>query len=313
MHVTRDATKSNPSAPRSLRTRISRLGRRIPLLKPFVRRTSIEWLKLLVEFRWLFHSQRKARDHGLPTDLIVSLTSYPDRFPTLHKTLKCLLMQNVRPTAVVLWIAHEDAPALPENVRTLTARGLTIRLTENLRSYKKIIPALATFPDAIIVTADDDVYYPPGWLKGFVEEYNPSDNQILCYRGHFIRSESGKILPYDLWDKAVTLDTASYDMFFTGVGGVLYPPHILHHDATDINLIHTLCPTTDDVWLNWMARLNGAMIRKVGCIGRFYEWPGSQTTALMHVNVGDNAENDRQIANVVSKYGTAHITIEHSA
>jgi hypothetical protein len=66
-----------------------------------------------------------------------------------------------------------------------------------------------------------------------------------------------------------------------------------------------LCPSTDDVWLNWMARLGGAKIRKVGPKQRFHEWIGSQETALQNTNRFASAGNDRQIANIVRAYGYA--------
>ena len=44
-------------------------------------------------------------------------------------------------------------------------RGLEIRECDNLRSFKKLVPALQTFPNAFIVTADDDLYFAPNWLE----------------------------------------------------------------------------------------------------------------------------------------------------
>jgi hypothetical protein len=43
--------------------------------------------------------------HNLPGELIVSLTSYPDRFPTLHKTVRSLLSQDMLADRTILWVA----------------------------------------------------------------------------------------------------------------------------------------------------------------------------------------------------------------
>ena len=112
---------------------------------------------------------REQRPHGLQNSVVVSLTSYPPRFPYLDKTIKSLLDQSVKADHTLLWIAVDDIEHLPEAVRSLTSHGLQIKTCEDIRSYKKIIPALEAFPEATIVTADDDVYYKPDWLEGLVE------------------------------------------------------------------------------------------------------------------------------------------------
>src|SRR5579864_6248399 len=116
-----------------------------------------DWLRpWRVAVRWIL--RRSGTPHGLPGTLVVSLTSYPPRFPTVALTLRCLLTQSIKPDHVILWIAHADEARLPPEVLALRALGLEIRSTEDLRSFKKIVPALRDFPDAFIVTADDDVY-----------------------------------------------------------------------------------------------------------------------------------------------------------
>ncbi len=44
-------------------------------------------------------------------------------------------------------------------------KGLTIDWCEDIKSYKKLIPTLKKYPDAIIVTADDDLIYDNKWLE----------------------------------------------------------------------------------------------------------------------------------------------------
>lgn len=270
-------------------------------LKSLAKPAFMKGLEAWANWRWR-HRKRGAH-HGLPNRLIVSLTSYPKRYDVLELTLKTILTQDVSPDGVVLWIAHEDILALPPSIRALEGAGLTIQATENLRSYKKIIPALQQYGDSIIVTADDDVYYPPYWLAGLVSEYKVGVPEVLCHRAHVMkRSETG-FQPYDSWHFNIRPARSAPDVFFTGVGGVLYPPGILHAHARNVETIQKLCPTTDDVWLNWMVRLNGASVRKVDGWIRFYEWSGSQGVALQNTNRGDNAGNDAQIANVVRSYG----------
>lgn len=244
--------------------------------------------------------------HSLPHRLVVSLTSYPKRFDVLHLTIKSILAQDVAADVVVLWVAHGDMDKLPGNVRRLEGRGLTIRATDDLRSYKKIIPALAEYRDAIIVTADDDVYYPRHWLRTFCEAYRPGEREVLCYRAHRMVFDRDGLAPYADWRFEITDTEPAPDVFFTGVGGVFYPPGVFHEDVADRARLMELCPSTDDVWLNWMVRLGGARIRKVGRRQRFHEWGGSQAVALQNTNRFGSG-NDQQIANVIRAYGDAGV------
>ena len=101
--------------------------------------------------------------------LIVSLTSFPQRMYEIHYTLYSLLTQTVKPAKVILWLGAEQFPNLekdvPEKVLKLKENGLTIEWTNNLRSYTKLVPALKKYPNNIIATADDDIYYEKEWLE----------------------------------------------------------------------------------------------------------------------------------------------------
>lgn len=271
------------------------------LVRPAYLRGLAAWTTLRMGFL------KPGAAHSLPHRLVVSLTSYPKRFDVLHLTIKSILAQDMAADVVVLWVAHGDMDQLPANIRRLERHGLTIRATDDLRSYKKIIPTLAEYGDAFIVTADDDVYYPRHWLRTFCEAYRPGEREVLCYRAHRMAFDGEALAPYDSWSFEITDTEPAPDVFFTGVGGVFYPPGIFHEDVADRARLMELCPSTDDVWLNWMVRLGGAKIRKVGRRQRFHEWQGSQAVALQNTNRFATAGNDQQIANIIRAYGYAGV------
>ncbi|WP_416861963.1 hypothetical protein, partial [Helicobacter ganmani] len=108
--------------------------------------------------------------------LIASLTSYPLRIPTLHYTLYSLLTQTLKPHKLILWLSKEEFPNkeqdLPSSVLDFTNHGLEIKWCEkNIKSYKKLIPTLQDYLNAIIVTCDDDVIYPKNWLSKLYNAY----------------------------------------------------------------------------------------------------------------------------------------------
>ena len=235
-------------------------------------------------------------------ELVVSLTSYPPRFATLHLTLKCLLTQTLRPHAVILWVAEQDLALLPDEVTRLASEGLSIRACADLRSYKKIVPALESYRGAFIATADDDLYYDENWLQQLAARHSPGGHDVICHRGHEIRHDPwGRPLPYLAW-RLNTGAAECANLFLTGCGGVLYPPGSLDNAATDRDGFMRFCPTNDDIWLYWMARRAGSAILKVPGRHRRHVWRGSQKQALLHVNVLYGA-NDRQIRAMTDAFG----------
>jgi len=245
----------------------------------------------------------KRRTPRLESNIIVSITSYPARYRILPLTLKTLLMQSHADYRLILWIAHDDYKALPRSVRRLTRAGLEIMTCADLRSYKKLIPAMMQFPDHIIVTADDDVCYWPTWLAELVSEYSPGKNEVLCHRMHQIRMKAdGTPMPYREWVfESDSLQPHSLN-FATGAGGILYPPHTFPKEAFDERQMFSQCATADDIWFHWMARRNGMMVRKVPSTSALRLWSGSQDTALWQLNVWGH-ENDRLIENMTKAYG----------
>ena len=167
--------------------------------------------------------------HRLPFELIVSLTSYPKRYGTLAKTLKSLLDQTIAADRTILWIAYDDVDALPAEVRLLAQHGLEIRLCTDLGSYKKLVPSLIEYPEAAIVTADDDLYYPPDWLQSLADAAAQDPTVVIAHRCHIaLLNNDGTLCDYDKW----SMDTSARSegdgglLFPTGGAGVLYPPHL---------------------------------------------------------------------------------------
>lgn len=244
----------------------------------------------------------RGRPHGLPGRLVVSLTSYPARFATLHLTLQAILSQSVLPDRVILWLDPGDEAKLPQAVRALVGQGLELREAPPLRSYNKIVPTLLDSPDAFIVTADDDVYYTRDWLKQLVEAALDGA-RIVCIRAHrVVLGPDDKPKSYHDWQRNITQPETSPLVFLTGVSGVLYSPGVFHPDVTRDDLFTRLAPSSDDVWLYWMHRMNGVEARKIGGKTRILEWEGSQAQSLRAGNL-QGSGNDQAVAAMMQHYG----------
>jgi hypothetical protein len=235
--------------------------------------------------------------HTLPGQLIVSLTSHPPRFPMLRQALDSLLGQDMRPDAVVLWLARHEFASLPSDILRLD--GLTIRQCEDLRSYKKLIPALEAYPGAFVLTADDDLVYPRTWVRDFVQAYR-GQNEVICRRKREVSLDpSGKALtPYNTWP--IIQDEAKGDWVFpTSCHGMLVVPGSLSPKVADMKQAQRLCPMNDDIWWWWWAYPN--LVRSIVGSDPIRDLPtGKDGLWSQHNRDGGN---DRQIAAMIDAYG----------
>ncbi len=239
------------------------------------------------------HSPSPTRSEG--EKIIVSLTSFPARINIVVKTIKTLLTQTLKPDAVILWLAPEQFPNgekdLPQELLDLKQYGLTIDWYKDIRSYKKIIPTLKKYPNAVIITTDDDIYYAPDTLESLYKSYLEHKTEVHAHRCDWLKVVEEDVqtpppnpLPQGAgehacgaqskhkvikWKKTRELyldrhrGVASFHNRLTGYGAVLYPPNCFYKDVCDESLIKELIPTHDDIWLWAMATLNGYKTRLV--------------------------------------------------
>lgn len=246
-------------------------------------------------------------------EIIVSLTSFPQRMYDMHFGLYSLFNQSVKPNKIILWLAEEEFPNkekdLPCTVLFFLEKGLEIKWCSNIKSYKKLIPSLKAFPNAIIVTADDDIYYPEDWLEKLCQSYQKNPQCIHCHRAHKIRLDSNKkILPYAMWEHEIRNSLPAYINFFTGCGGVLFPPKSLYADILNEALFTKLAPNADDIWFWAMAVLQKTKIvvaedniKQLTYINPERELGLNGEITLFSQN-GSQGQNDVQLRNVLAHY-----------
>lgn len=298
--VPSDLLEASPEDDRqSFTNALEVLNRKAPQIRPSAPVT--HWQQVIKSMIAVNHP-KEPRRHGLKGELIVSLTSYPRRYDYLPVALDSLLSQSVRSDRIILWIAEQDRSALSKDILAFEKQGLDIRFCRDIRSYKKIIPALEQFPNAYIVTADDDTYYSTYWLEELISAHK-STGKIPGHRLHRVAlSASGEPLPYNQWKREIREDLRPHPLNFpTGIGGVLYPPNSFHSDVTNDELFMSLCPTADDMWLYFMARLAGKEFHPATGSVRILELPGSLEMSLFSENY--NGGNDKQMKALLDHYG----------
>lgn len=291
------------------------LARSIKLLKDRILLPLVEPYCLS---RWNRYSSKKdflgINKPERPVPIIVSLTTFPARINGVHFVIETLLTQSMKPDKIILWLATEQFPNLekdlPDDLLRLKKYGLTISWCHDIRSYKKLIPTINEYPDAIIITADDDIYYHPDMVKRLYKAYEKDSKSIHCHRVTKIYMEDGefKTAPggYEVYHHPSFLHK------LTGGSGTCYPPRALYKDICREDLFMTLAPTNDDIWFWIMAVLNGIRCNVVQhsctaicCVG------DSQDYSLTSIN--DNGERLfwKQFESVLKYYPEAVSILEN--
>ena len=250
-------------------------------------------------------------DEKRELEIIVSLTSYPDRIYDIHYNIYSLLKQTLKPNRIILWLGEEQFPNrdkdLSKKLLEFTKYGLTIKYIKDLKSYTKLVPALKEYPNALIVTADDDIFYRNDWLEKLYNGYLEDNKSIICHKIAKIEIKDKKVIPINNWKLPGKCECSSFSNSLLGFAGVLYPPNCLYKDVFNEELFKKLAPTNDDIWFWAMAVLNNTKITLIEnspfpiyVNSAREKWLINELT-LFKSNGGEN-NNQIQFDNVINNY-----------
>lgn len=238
----------------------------------------------------------KKRDY-CESKVIVSLTSYDKRFTTLPLCLKSLLKQTVKPDKIILYLTESDSSSITKQIEQLKQFGIEIKFEKgNIKPHKKYYYAMQKYPDAILITVDDDVIYDKNLIKRLLLIHSKYPKAIVAERARVIEFNKNGFFNYKSWNLARNFSKPSLKLLATGVGGVLYPPHILNTKLLlNVNYI-TKYISVDDLWLKAVEILSGVptVTSIKNCSHpRYTEIPSSaQENALSRMNL-DKSQNDK--------------------
>lgn len=240
-------------------------------------------------------------------NVIASLTSWKERIGTAHLAIKTILRQTHSPDLTVLYLAEEEFPQrekeLPSELRVLRSRRFEIRwIKKNIRSYKKLIPALKDFPEDVIITFDDDLLFHKDLVKRLLAAYMENPEVIHCHRIRNVLFDANGKLVYPKTHH-VPFERPSYLNKLSGGAACLYPPHSLHRDVSREDKFMTLAPTNDDLWFWLMAVLNGRRVNVVkDNIDRLEYLPDTQDVGLNMINNLGDKLFFRDLDNILNAY-----------
>lgn len=234
--------------------------------------------------------------------LIISLTSYSRRINNVWQVVYTLLCQSLKPDKIILWLSEEEfgnISNLPNNLKKLVKYGLEVRFCKDIGPHKKYYYTMKNYPQAIVITVDDDVYYPSNTVELLYKKHLEFPNSVCCNWAHEITFDSERhIRPYSQWKSAIDNHNMlpQNKIFPVGYQGVLYPAKCLDNIVFSEKSIARLAPTTDDIWLKFAAFLNKTKaIRTDKGNYKFFEIISSQKYSLFKINVKEYNKNDKSI------------------
>lgn len=253
------------------------------------------------------------RSSNAEDDIIVSLTSYGHRvFDSAPYAIYSLFNQSVLPNRIILYLGVNEwnDENIPDNLKRLKLSGLEIYYCEDLRSYKKLIPAMMAFPNNPIITFDDDVYYNDATIYELLEEYNRSDKKsVICHRGAIVERKNGEFIPYNKWRDYMYGN--KYSLYSPiGVDGVLYPTKMYDKEILNKDAFMKYAPFADDLWF-WLnsyklgirvINVENTSSKKNRNVNTMEQLIEKKSTAL-HFRNFVNGANNTQFANLLNYFG----------
>ena len=236
-------------------------------------------------------------------DHVISLTSHPARFATLHIALDQLLNQHLIPKKIYLNIAQSDLSKLPNKIKELESGGvLKINSCSDLGPGKKLIPTLKLEENLPIIVVDDDLFFETDLTMKLLVQHHLSPKNVVAKRVHKIIYEAnGSIASYSKWIKNYSLSNGpASDLFPTSGAGTLYKKEFFHPDVMDEESYKALSLHTDDLWWFVHSKRAGVITKRMAGYSKLEFIDGTQENGLW--NTGNKDRNDPNLKSLLSKY-----------
>jgi hypothetical protein len=179
------------------------------------------WFKKIVEKR-----QKK---------VIISLTSYPQRFDFLPSVFDSIKNQSFLIKNIKLVLTNNDRKLFKGDINGIDI--MTVK--KDLKPHKKYYYTMSKYRDYAILTIDDDTIYCNNMINSLFNSYIEHPNIVSGRAGHFMKYKgNGELTGYLSWFAPInSVKNIDYNIFLIGVGGIIYPPDILNIKEEYLDII----------------------------------------------------------------------------
>ena len=183
--------------------------------------------------------------------IVVTLTSIPQRVRMLAPTLRSLLEQSESANRIIVALpekARRDGSTYPHAEQLHLPPGVERLTCEDEGPATKLLPALIAEPDALLVVVDDDVIYPPDFLRTLLKAHRRNPRAAVGYRGVCLAEGVAFGELSHVFATNVKIDER-VDVLF-GTWGYLLPPGALDRAVHDFSGTPEALRMVDDVWIS---------------------------------------------------------------
>jgi hypothetical protein len=234
--------------------------------------------------------------------IVVSLTSYPQRLFTLWLVLETILRQRVQPDVICVYLTRSQVPSeksLPKSLIRMKSRGVKfVFCPDKIRSHSKYFYAMKEFPEECVITVDDDLFYRSDLIENLLECHKLYPHAIIT---NWAKKMKPRIRIYNQWPDMKQAQITRMACLL-GVSGVLYPPQAIAQEAFDVESIREISLTSDDLWLSYMAILNGTSFYYTAYA--FHHLPVMIANKSTLLADNRNGGNQKCIDKIFEKYGS---------
>lgn len=198
--------------------------------------------------------------------IILSMATMPSRKVRLLENLPSIYGQSYDFDILILNINNNVTNEDMDWYNGLTAiykKMIIVRGDDKWKSCNKLLYALKQYPDDIIITIDDDIYYPKDCIRKLIQQYEITPQCIISHEINPMKIKNGKLSYINGFD--IKLKQREWGKYLSSC--TLYPPHTF--DNTDLydydKMMYCTNGNHDELWFWIHSTLNG-----VQCVGLNY-------------------------------------------
>ena len=200
--------------------------------------------------------------------VIVSMATIPSRKQRLLENIPSLINQRYNFDYLIINVLDnlsDDDYNFYNDIKSLDNRIIINKVEDKWKSCNKLLPSIKHFPDDVIITVDDDIYYPNECIGTLMKQYLITPDCIIAQETNPVIIENGKIKFVNRVD--VKLMQKSWSKYLSGC--CLFPPHVF--DGTDVfnwdKMMEITNGTHDELWF-WV----NSTLKGVRVVGLNYIW-----------------------------------------
>lgn len=233
----------------------------------FLQNTPVENFFKVNDMSWdkleLFNKQRKQK-------VIVSMTTIPKRQKRLMDNLPALINQSYPYDKLVINVDDnltDEEYKWYDDLKKYDARIEINKAEAKWRSCNKLLPTLKLYPHDLIITLDDDVFYPVDTIMHLIVEHMRHPDCVIAHEVNPLKITNEDGVPFISYVNGydVKLMQVEWGKYLSNCA--LFPPYTF--DGTDLydydKMMECTNGTHDELWFWIQSTLNNVM-----CVGLNY-------------------------------------------